>query len=321
MVGPVEEVLPAGEARVVEHLPRVDARPLARRVLAAARRGAVELGRVVAVGPRDRAVGAGTVVLQDGAPGQVLDDVARDRRFPRSRRRPSRLRGPGRTRPRRGRARRRGRFRPPPPSPAPRPAGRSRCPRARAPRKRVPSPTASTKRWPEENAKEGLGRRHLLEDAVGHVGLELGVADPAGADGLRAAVGVVDLLPELPPDPGGQAVVAVRGRDPGRGEHPPEPRRGLGDDRARSEAGALEGRADAARPAAHDEDVRFEHGRRAGARPPRARAGQGRRAASCGASEPRRRFGGPVGTLLPGPEERQTTALTPPPAEAQHADS
>ena len=59
-------------------------------------------------------------------------------------------------------------------------------------------------------------------------------------------------------------MVSVRGRDAGRGEHPPEPRRGLGDDRARAKAGALERGADASRPAAHDEDVGLERGRRAG---------------------------------------------------------
>ena len=46
----------------------------------------------------------------------------------------------------------------------------------------------------EEDAQGGLGRRHLLEDAVGHMRLEVGVADPAGVHGLGPAVVGVDPL-------------------------------------------------------------------------------------------------------------------------------
>ena len=76
---PVEQDLAVRQARVVEHLPRVHGRAGTRRVVAVARRGAVELGRVVARGPGDRPVRARPVVLQDRADGQVLDDVARGR--------------------------------------------------------------------------------------------------------------------------------------------------------------------------------------------------------------------------------------------------
>ena len=56
----------------------------------------------------------------------------------------------------------------------------------------------------EKNAEPALGRGHLLEDAGGHVGLELGVADPAGGDGRRPTVRGVDALAEPSPDPRGR---------------------------------------------------------------------------------------------------------------------
>ena len=265
VVRPVDEVLATGQPRVVEHLARVHGRLLACRVSAVARRGAVELGRVVALGPRDRPVGPGAVVLQDGAPRQVLDDVARGRD-------PGVLAGhrvgfeaeiERGARPGQDVAEVRPVHHDPrahldPPSR--REVFEHRAPHAGSFLHDVDEPVA------EEDAQGKLGRRHLLEDAVGHVGLEMGVADPAGADGLGTAVEVVDSLSELPPEARGQAVVAVGGRDAGRREHPPEPRRGLGHDRARAEAGALERGRGAARSPAHDEDVGLELDLRAGVR-------------------------------------------------------
>ena len=61
------------------------------------------------------------------------------------------------------------------------------------------------------HGKQGRSGHHRPEDAVGHPGFEMRIADPSRGNLVCPSISFIYRLSEFPPDAGGHIVIAARG--------------------------------------------------------------------------------------------------------------